>query len=71
MRNVNLEGLSEDQLDLVERFADLLRRAHDRTTVRGDLKQLLAKRRAVAPDLSDEEADRLASDAVASARGRV
>ena len=71
MRNVNLEGLSDDQLDLVERFADLLRHAQDQAAVRGNLRQLLAKRRSTVPEISDDEADRLAADAVAYARAHV
>lgn len=69
MKTVNLEGLNDEQLELVERFVDVLRRARDRQAVARDLQRLLARRGRACADVSDDEVDRLAAEAVAYARG--
>ena len=67
-RGVNLRGLSDDQLDLVERFVSLLRRTREPERARADLKRLWREWSDRAPAFDQAEADRIAEEAVAFAR---
>ena len=68
---VNLEGLTDEQIRLVARFVEILRRAHGEgeNATKGDLAQLWADWSAGAPALSTAEADALSDEAVRYARG--
>lgn len=70
MSDVNLEGLSSEQLDLVRRFADVLRTAREREASREQLRELWSKAASAAQSTSEVEAEALAAGAVSFARGR-
>lgn len=68
MYSVNLNGLSEKQLELVEQFANLLRKTNDRNKAAVTLRNLLSKQSGRLDPLTDEAVERLATEAVEYAR---
>jgi hypothetical protein len=69
MQPVNLEGLTEEQLRLVERFANLLRGS--REGARAELQRMWQEWAASVPSIPEAEVEALVEEAVARARGRV
>ena len=70
VQRVSLQGLTEDELTLLAQFADLLRASRDRREARAELGRLLDELAALPNALTEQEAEALALEAVAFARGR-
>ncbi len=68
MAEVNTEGLSDDQISLVNRFIALLRRARSPEAVRANLAQLWEEWARLTPNVSNAELTTLTEEAVAFAR---
>ena len=70
MRQLNLQGLTDDQVELVERFVEYLRESKERMLTVEELKRFLEKCDPGSPPLPDAEVSRLAEKAVEYARGK-
>ena len=70
MRQLNLQGLTDDQVELVERFIEYLRESKERMLTVEELKDFLKKCGSGSPPLPDAEVSRLAENAVEYARGK-
>lgn len=62
--------LTDEQIRLLEQFADLLGTPENKERARSTLKRLLDKRAQTMSPVSDQETMRLAIEAVAWARGK-
>ena len=65
-----IQDFSDEQVRLLEQFADLLRAPKNKTAAGVVLKRLLDKRAQTRSLMSDQDAMRLALEAVAWARGK-
>lgn len=69
MRKVNLQGLTDEQLDLLERIAEFMRRAPEsEDQAREELRELWREWSAKSPRMPEADLERLAEEAVAHAR---
>jgi hypothetical protein len=64
----DVEGLTEEQIELARQFIELMKRAKDRERAFTNLKRLLGKGARGAEQISEEEANRIAAEAAAYAR---
>lgn len=62
--------LTDEQIRLLEQFAELLYAPKSKNEAQATLKRLLAKRARTMSPISDTEVERLATEAVAWARGK-
>jgi len=67
--NFDVEGLSVEQIELVRQFIELMKQAEEQKDARRDFKRLLQKGTEGEEDISAEEIEKIASEAVAYARG--
>jgi hypothetical protein len=65
---VNLEGLNDEQLTLIARFAEILRHAGGESQVRAELARLWSEWSRGAPPMDEDEAEALSRDALRFAR---
>jgi hypothetical protein len=70
MQSVNLEGLTEDERELLAQFADLLRASRGKREAQTEFGRLLDKLASLPNTMTEQEAEALALEAVAFARGR-
>lgn len=66
----DVEGLTEEQIELARQFLELMKRSGERKEALQDLRKLIRKGVQGRDEISEEEASRIASEAVAFARGR-
>lgn len=66
----DVEGLTEEQIEFARQFVELMKRSGERKEAIQDLKKLIQKGVQGEDDISEEEAARIASEAVAFARGK-
>ena len=66
-----IQGLSDEQIRLIEEFADLLRMPKSKEEARATLKHLFGQRARTMSPLSEAETERLALEAVTWARGQL
>ena len=66
----DVEGLTEEQIELARQFVELMKRSGERKETLQDLRKLIQKGVQEGDEISEEEASRIASEAVAFARGR-
>jgi uncharacterized protein YgfB (UPF0149 family) len=66
----DVEGLTEDQIELARQFVELMKRSGECKEAVQDLRKLIQKGVQGGDEISEEEASRIASEAVAFARGR-
>lgn len=66
----DVEGLTEEQIELARQFIALMRESKERGEARTDLKGLLWKGVGGEGDLAEEEVEKMAAEAVAFARGK-
>lgn len=66
----DVEGLTEEQIELARQFVELMKTSGERTGALQDLRKLIQKGKQGGDEISEEEALRIASEAVAFARGR-
>ena len=64
----DVEGLTEEQIELARQFIELMRRAKDRERAFTNLKRKLRKGAKGGEEVSEEEANRIAAEAVTYAR---
>ena len=65
----DVEGLTEEQIELARQFVELMKRFGERKEALQDLRKLIQKGVQGGDEIFEEEASRIASEAVAFARG--
>ena len=66
----DVEGLTEEQIELARQFIELMKQAEEHKDARQDFTKLLQKGIEGEEEISEEEVERIASEAVAYARGK-
>jgi hypothetical protein len=69
-KTFDVEGLSDEQVDLARQFIELMKQTSQKENAFESLKRLLQKGVDVSEAISEEEANRIAAEAVTWARGK-
>jgi site-specific DNA-cytosine methylase len=64
----DVEGLTDDQIELAREFIEMLKKTSEKASAYENLKRLLYKGNREEEEISDQEADAIASEAVAWSR---
>ena len=69
-QSFDVEGLTEEQIELARQFIELMKQAEERKETIKEFRKLLQKGIQGEDEISEEEVERIASEAVAYARGK-